>query len=63
MYFNPLQGFYPTKCPTRLISLLGDMITSSLAVDTKTPSGMLQGAFWYWVGESNSYCEIENLEY
>ncbi len=18
---------------------------------------------WYWVGESNSYCEIENLEY
>ena len=19
--------------------------------------------FWYWVGESNSYCEIENLEY
>ena len=29
----------------------------------KTPSGMLQGAFWYWVGESNSYCEIENLEY
>ena len=20
-------------------------------------------AFLYWVGESNSYCEIENLEY
>ena len=20
-------------------------------------------AFGYWVGESNSYCEIENLEY
>ena len=20
-------------------------------------------AVWYWVGESNSYCEIENLEY
>ncbi|GEM_PF-6829667 len=20
-------------------------------------------AFSYWVGESNSYCEIENLEY
>ena len=19
--------------------------------------------FWYWVGESNSYCKIENLEY
>ena len=20
-------------------------------------------ALWYWVGESNSYCKIENLEY
>ena len=26
----------------------------------KTPQS---AAPWYWVGESNSYCEIENLEY
>jgi hypothetical protein len=30
---------------------------------TKKSAGRRAWRLWYWVGESNSYCEIENLEY
>ena len=30
---------------------------------SKKAPGVQSWRFWYWVGESNSYCEIENLEY
>ncbi len=29
----------------------------------KKPAEKSVGFFSYWVGESNSYCKIENLEY
>ena len=37
--------------------------TISPAKETKTPSQIPAKGLLYWVGESNSYCKIENLEY